>query len=628
MSLDDIYKLFNFKCNYTHNTCRDIALRIINYHNSGNNVTNDFFTSYLLYIGGSDQYYYDKCICRMDICNPAIKLMLEYLIPSDENMIILSKFQKVRGYTPQILCDNSNIQIDIFKIIVGKKIKIPTIALDTALLEKNMGLANYLIDHVNPNESCLESACACNNSFYIVNLIIAQKIPISEKAVINAIRLNNESVVNLLFHMGFDPNENCLIEACKMYNKTIIDKILLCKVNPTKACFDALICSATLSYNKNKESARALEISILINMLIKNGYIITYDDVYNALSHGCYIDNIKRLNIEFDSKFIEECTKLGYYPYDNLNVKPTMNCLYAESKRVGNVPTIKKIVSQGLKPDIECLRMACDTRTNMQNIKYFVEVHGIKPNLECLKTLAKQIGNVTLTYLLNNFQETHQIVPNKDNIGTNTDVDMDVDMDVDVVDVDDVNVNNKDDTDNVNTEINTEKNLNIKQENAKDQTLKIEEHTNISKKIIGKIKDKLNVIIEDDISENDISENDINKNDISENGINNLSENQKYAIVEIKSDNIGKINNRSKYLLQIDAIKLLGLKKGTRSTFLDARKNLITYINKNNLMDLNRKDLIKPNDELIKLLKIKNNQYIDFNDINNIVYCMLKIEKN
>ena len=50
MSLLDIQELFNYKCNYTHNTCKKIAQQITEYHNDGNFVTNDFFTSYLIYV--------------------------------------------------------------------------------------------------------------------------------------------------------------------------------------------------------------------------------------------------------------------------------------------------------------------------------------------------------------------------------------------------------------------------------------------------------------------------------------------------------------------------------------------------------------------------------------------------
>ena len=598
MSLIEIDALFSYKCNYTHNTCKMIANKITEFHNNDMQVTNDFFTSYLLYIDSVGQHYFEKCIGKKDICIPVIKKILEYLTPTEENIMILSKIPTKQMDYYKNYDESCNGQLDIFKAIINKKIKIPTKILETILLEKNLTLAHFLINYVNPDEKCLEAACACENSYSIINLIIAQKIPVSEKAIINAIKLKNETSINLLFQMGFCPNERCLVEACRIQNEEIINRILLCKVMPTQQCFNALIDFSSLSFGRNKQATKALHVATLIDILIQNGYNITYDDVHNALLKGCYINNILRFDIKFDGKFVEECTRIGFHPYTNLGIQTTLNCLYTESKRVGNVPTLRKIISQGLKPDIECLRHACDNKSNIQNIKYLVEVCNIKPNLDCLKTIAKHIGNTTLIYLLNNFQETIPTINNKQeeketNIDKQLIVPINLDNDHQQFTEIKSNEKNNDDANKENDVVN-----------------------NISKKILNKVKDKLNVDVDND-TEDDIE-------DIHEHTT-NTPEIKKYDTIKIKSNKLDKINKRNKYLLSHEAIKILELNKETKLTFLDTRKCLVAYINKNNLIDTIQKNLIKPNNELIKLLKIKKNQYIDFGDVDDIVCLMLKI---
>ena len=419
ITLNDITNLLNIKCDsYSHANCRNIKQKIIDYHKLGNKVTNDFLKLYLMYINDSSNGdYYNRCIDRLDFCLQVVKEILEYLVPTEEDIWILTKIQinlniAITLYNKRGLYSNFCAKINdnmnsIFKIIINasNSIQIPISILEYTLGLKHLELSNYLLNYVNCNELCLELACLCTESYETINLMLNQKIQVTEKSLINAIRLNDFNIVKLLLKSNYIPNEYCLIEACKIKNKEIIIEILLYKIQPTQECFNALFTSVTFSCLKDKTSCMAPQIATLIDILVNFGYIITYEDVCKALSHGCYVNNINNLGILFDEKFIEECTLYGYYPYENFNIKPTMKCLYVESKRPGNASNLKKLILQGLTPDIECLKYACDNKTNIQNVKYLIENHNIKPNLDCLKILAKNIGNSTLTYLLDNFQE-------------------------------------------------------------------------------------------------------------------------------------------------------------------------------------------------------------------------------
>lgn len=553
--MNDINDLLKIKCNYNHDNCKNIAEKINTLHKNGKKIDNVLFTSYLSYLNNSQQYYYEKCVGRREIYIPVIKQILEYLVPKNEDMCILARFppfimkpvnhiissiaNRVNGNPDTFVVDPL---LEIFSIIIANKVNILPDVLETALVQQNMELSFFLINRINSNSKCLEAACLCPNSHILINLMITQKIKVTEQAVINAIRLKNENIINTLLQVGFTPSNKCLIEACKITHEAIIKKLLLYKLTPTKECFNALLSCASISHNKTKQYGDAPQIAKLIDILIKNGYTLTYNDVYNAMTVGCYINNIKQYNINFDDgQFIEECTRLGYFPYPELDIKPTQKCLYTECKRPGNISNIQKLIAQGgLTPDVECLKQACDNKSNIQNIKLLVEVYQIKPNIDCIKEIAEYINNPTLTYLLDHF-----VIPEPTNTSG--------------------------------------------QETDKKPSIK---------------KKTINALTES--SEEEI----------------------KYTIINLNPNKLKTINKKNKYELTPNAINLLNLDKSVTMTFCEARKFMLSYINRNDLSDKKRKDLIKLDTILCKLLTIKKGKYpkyINFDDIDNVTCTILKV---
>ena len=87
-----------------------------------------------------------------------------------------------------------------------------------------------------------------------------------------------------------------------------------CKVSPTYEFFNSLIITANLGYGKKREAYNAKKIADIIDILVNFGYKITYEDVYDAMINGCYINDIKKYNINFKDEFMEKCSELGYYP--------------------------------------------------------------------------------------------------------------------------------------------------------------------------------------------------------------------------------------------------------------------------------------------------------------------------
>jgi ribosomal protein L12E/L44/L45/RPP1/RPP2 len=271
------------------------------------------------------------------------------------------------------------------------------------------------------NIKCVEEAC----SYGMVELLpsmFGQKIKATTKSIENLLQHHankpksytkngkNQShdiiihQMNILLKYGAEPGQACLLNACKIKDKSVIEKIISYKIVPNKKCFDALIGEKYHYYGRHVQKAKDADlIAELIDLLITAGYKLTLKDVTNALENGYYVNDIKRFDFKIDQKFVDKCYETGYFPYNNLDVKPSLDCLRAEFRKSGNIKTIRQLVKQGLEPDIDCLRDACKIRVNQANIKFLLEDKNIKPDLECIKNLANAIGNNQMRTLLSHY---------------------------------------------------------------------------------------------------------------------------------------------------------------------------------------------------------------------------------
>jgi len=198
-----------------------------------------------------------------------------------------------------------------------------------------------------------------------------------------------------------NPNLQSLQYVCQLKDKIIIEKIVTHKIKPDQACFTGLISGN----HWQKPANDAVQIAELIDLIILYGYQLTTDDVINAVNKGYYVNNIKRFNFNFDDKLIEACYASKYFPYPDLNLKPSMECLRKECRKTSNIPKIKELVKQGLKPDLDCLRDACKRNKNFSNIKYLVTTCKIKPDFECIKNIAKGLRSASLDLLIEEYDQ-------------------------------------------------------------------------------------------------------------------------------------------------------------------------------------------------------------------------------
>lgn len=439
--------LFSIKCyNASHSSsCIPVANKIKSIYDSDKIINQDMFTSYLAYLLTNKQtlYYNSQCCGELTIHQELIEQILDTHIPTATDLNMFMSLYNSKSDK------NNKYIIKILQKLIDRKITIPPDVLCNCFKNthytQHKNIIDLLVKHVQVDTKCIEEACLYGY-VDILPQMFGQKVKSTNKALENLISYYkdhgfNKPVnniihqVNLLLKYGSEPNLLCLLNACHIKDKNVIEKILSYKIEPDQKCFEALQDDSHYHGYHVKQSRDAVLVAELIDLLIAHGYKLTHNDVQNSLKKGYYINNIKRFNFNFDKKFVEECYSMGYFPYQDLGIKPSIDLLRIECRKTGNITTIKKLVKQGLEPDIDCLRDACRMKSNLANIRYLIEVKKIKPDLQCIKNISQAIHNSSLTYLFTHYNPANDNVTNTNNdADNNSDNDSNSDSDEDIED--------------------------------------------------------------------------------------------------------------------------------------------------------------------------------------------------
>lgn len=353
--------------------------------------------------------------------------------------------------------DEANTEIiEILQSLVNRKVPILLDILKVTMENKMLSVCQFLIKNVAIDTECIEVTCL-HGQFDLLPFMFGQKLKATSKSLENCLEYyaqnKNSSkykskkrieirnaTINMLMKYGAEPNIKCLINTCMLKDKDLITKFLSYKIIPNTKCFDALITRPVDHNNRygryrkkasSKHSKQATDADLvaeLIDMLITNGYKVTLDDVLDALENGYYINDIKRFNLKLTHEFIDRYYEIGYFPYKDLDIKPTLSTLKTECKKSGNLSTIKALVKQGLEPNLECLQNACSVGSNIGTIRYLLEDKKIKPDLQCIKNLANSLNsNSQLNLLLSHYNpaedKTVVVKDDKDNDDNDNDKD-------------------------------------------------------------------------------------------------------------------------------------------------------------------------------------------------------------
>lgn len=596
--------LFKNWCRFYHDKmnpkCLPVADKIRSIYEKDGSIDPIIFTKYLNHLNS-----HPYCMQLIEHRNMVYDL-IKILVPTNEDIkLILSIYRPDydHKYKPVI-----NELFKILQDLIDRKIITHNVVKYTLAQYNMKEISAFLLKHIPADIELVELACLHGNieSF---PLMLGQKIKTTTKSLENILnyysthpneKINKMEIMTLLLKYGAEPDFNCLIKACLIKDKEILNKILSYKIKPTTECFKNLITPPPYSYSKSKYSRRSNysqttenqeNVAETIDILITHGYTLTKEDVTDALENEYYINGIQRFNFNFDEKLLEKCYQKNYFPYKDLNLKPNIQCLREACNKKGNLKLIKQLVKEGIEPDIECLRNACGFRSgNVPVIRYLVENKKIKPDIECIKQISRTINNGTLEYLFKQYDPTYDQNYNSDNESDNEE--------------------NKKQVADIESESEDDEPVKTKQilEDSDSES----EDVKPTKKAI---KAKPEPISEDDsISDEQMED--------SEDQIYTIADYKKKGYKLAKLNKMIDVDKRKKYSLTDDAYKLFGIKSATKFKLYAIRKKLNDYVATNNLADKKIKNLVKPNESLQKLLNVKADEYINIDD--KIVSLMIK----
>lgn len=573
--------------------------------------------------------------------------------------------------------DLSNL--DIKNLINTLITKHNTSFLIQIMSEQKENISRHVLEQViksNFNDTCKEILKYYPNMFdsAILKCVIQQgnkeliiellnmKIPFDDTAFEELLKKNmpeSLEIFKLFLLNGLKISVKLLELACYYCSKDIINFLLSNKIEPNNKCLENIInsnCYKNYGYIRGRKVDNNDIKTELISNLIAYGYILTYKDLLSATKNKIYIKNVDQYNLKFDEKFLETCAEVGYYPdYKIKNIKPNSVCLEKECSRSGNIQEIKKLISMGITPTSKSLENSCSHKNNLASVRFLVE-KGAKTNLQCIKNLAKTIGNRTLDYLLVEYEKQleeekkklSQIKSIKKSKDYQIDSDSDSDSDSESESIQDENIpiisEHEDDVleDDFSDSSSDSEDMDIDElsdpeiETLSDEKIKISKPglNKKSKEIIVKGK-KLKEKESSTKSIDSVKSNKSAKSDKSTKSNKSNEGNKSKKTNETKNETKNEpvkitinppkkqIEQRVKVKISESVLKLFSLKKDEKISFLDLRRKFLEYFNKNSLYNEKNKLLIKVDNKMATALKLEENKYLHFDDLDNLIYQIL-----
>jgi hypothetical protein len=392
----NILSKMNTKCSWQHYNCRDVQDNILQ---CNERFDRHFLDKYIDYLSNPIHQHYSYYVCINTVQNwaRAFQHIAKSVKLTTKDLLLLLPYG-----------NNSEI-LDIFKYIVDSNAEIPLEVFKASIQHNSTRTAILLSNYCAADTECLELASKLPNSIdgdTLFEKLLDQKIELSPIVIKNAIEYKSANCIESLFQLGVQPDITTLIAACKRRDPVIINKILQYRIIPTKECYTTAITfpnSSPRYHNPNDT-----QIATIIDLLVNAGYQLTYEDVINALNNGLYVNDLPRFNFTIDDRLLEICAERSYYPYNKLDLTPSLKCLEIECSKVNNLPLIKDLVKKGLTPNTTCLENACNHRANKTVLVYLIDKCNLKPTKKCLTNIAQHIGNASLTFLVENLDKENK----------------------------------------------------------------------------------------------------------------------------------------------------------------------------------------------------------------------------
>lgn len=113
-----------------------------------------------------------------------------------------------------------------------------------------------------------------------------------------------DAFTELIEKYNIVPNKDCLDASAISRNKDLIFKIICYKINPDKDTFNNLF----TFYDYEEDN-----IIPIVEIFIKNGLQISYNEIDKLISYGMCLDNLERFGITYDERLYFICFRYDYF---------------------------------------------------------------------------------------------------------------------------------------------------------------------------------------------------------------------------------------------------------------------------------------------------------------------------
>jgi hypothetical protein len=347
----------------------------------------------------------DRCYDYYNRIDINLRDFLSHIIQKFEIKLIFNNDEKIRYITKEMACP------------IIKKLLINT-SIDNKFCEHRIMLMNNIENTI--NKDLFDTIM--KHDFTQLSQILIARIEFNFNKYEKSINIfNTESFEDLCLnyskYQGFFP-------LCEFYLEN--------KIEPTRKAFNNIL----RKFNNFNEYFNQIDFYDLeytrcliecdcdnglniINLFIKYGYDITYDDIKNAAKRLIIIRNVKYMIKNFDVTYLHVCHRV-HKSFDNIisdlyldnyslieYPKPDITCLLHECE-YDDIKSVKRLMTEfNVIPNIECVRSAC-LKSDINIIRCLVS-HGIKIDLVCLNN-AKSRENkyhIILNYVYNEFKKNY-----------------------------------------------------------------------------------------------------------------------------------------------------------------------------------------------------------------------------
>ncbi len=302
------------------------------------------------------------------------------------NAIIETRFLRSDYYSLGTSTDEKNF-INIFL----EKIQITSDILKRLVGCYNKNLAARLaimIDKTNVNLTNihLEEACtALPPSRPVIASLISRGLSLTDKHLEIACKTGDAESINYLINTGK------IKVSQKHFNEIITSKKYQVSNDPYS--FRYAPGRIQIKHNVYIHPIDAYD-PVKIDVLIKNGYVITRDDLLFSIKNKKELPKIDQFGIKFDKSILDACWDADFYPtsykFDCITEDQIQLQKLCGTRRPAEIKKLMK-ANPNLIVDRKCMENACTFASN--SIYDYLKSKGGVPTMKCIENIANVLNN-------------------------------------------------------------------------------------------------------------------------------------------------------------------------------------------------------------------------------------------